>query len=403
MPFALRVLLYKFVMVMLKLVTVFIPAPKPTIYSGSGSSLKLCESLKFMGVTRILIVTDEMLSKMGLLDAVKKQLEELNIGYVVFDKVVPDPGYQIVEDGVALGQNEHCDAVLGFGGGSSLDAAKVIAARMTNAVSIKKLVGVLKVKNPPVPIFTIPTTAGTGSETTIAAVVSDPDTNQKTPVIDPKLVPVAASLDPDLMTGLPPHITAATGMDALTHAIESYISRHAAPDTDVYALSAVKMIMKYLPVAYEDGANLEAREAMALASFYAGAAFTKANLGYVHAIAHQFGAFYHTPHGLANAIVLPKVLDYSLPAASERLAQLAKATGLGGESDDEQALARKFVDSVKELNQKIGIPITLDKLKQEDIPAIAKGALKEAHYLYPVPRYMNFKQCTQMVSKMLQQ
>lgn len=401
MPFAVRVLLYKFVMVMLKLVTVFIPAPKPTIYSGAGASLKLCESLKYMGVNKLLIVTDEMLVKLGLLDALQKRLKELGIQFVVFDKVVPDPGYQIVEAGVDLGVSHQCDAVLGFGGGSSLDAAKIIAARLTNPVAIKKLVGVLKVKVAPVPIFTIPTTAGTGSETTIAAVVSDPDTNQKTPVIDPKLVPVAAALDPELMTGLPPHITAATGMDALTHAVESYISRHAAPDTDVYALSAVKMIMKYLPIAYEDGENLEAREAMALASFYAGAAFTKANLGYVHAIAHQFGAFYHTPHGLANAIVLPKVLDYSLPAASQRLAQLAVATGLGNSTEDNKVLAQKFVDSVKALNQKIGIPATLDKLKKEDIPAIAKGALKEAHYLYPVPRYMNNKQCQQMVTAML--
>lgn len=401
MPFALRVLLYKFVMVLLKLVTVFIPAPKPTIYSGAGSSLKLCESLRFMGVSRLLIVTDEMLAKMGLLDAVKKRLDELGIEYVVFDKVVPDPGYQIVEDGVSLGIDKKCNAVLGFGGGSSLDAAKVIAARMTNAVPISKLVGVLKVKKAPVPIFTIPTTAGTGSETTIAAVVSDPESNQKTPVIDPKLVPIAAALDPELMTGLPPHITAATGMDALTHAVESYISRHAAPDTDVYALSAVKMIMKYLPVAYQNGQDLEAREAMALASFYAGAAFTKANLGYVHAIAHQFGAFYHTPHGLANAIVLPKVLDYSLPAASERLAELAIATEVGQKGESEQVLAQKFVDSVKQLNETIGIPVTLDKLKEEDIPKICKGALKEAHYLYPVPRYMDFAQCKQMVSLML--
>lgn len=282
-----------------------------------------------------------------------------------------------------------------------MDAAKVIAARMTNDVPIGKLVGVLKVRTAPVAIFTVPTTAGTGSETTIAAVVSDPVTNQKTPVIDPKLVPIAAALDPELMTGLPPHITAATGMDALTHAVESYISRHAAPDTDVYALSAIKMIMKHLPVAYEDGNNLAAREAMALASFYAGAAFTKANLGYVHAIAHQFGAFYHTPHGLANAIVLPKVLDYSLPAAQSRLAELAVATGLGHQSEDDTALAKKFVASVKELNAQIGIPVTLDKLKKEDIPAIVKGALKEAHYLYPVPRYMDNKQCTDMVTGML--
>lgn len=399
--FALQVVLYKFVMVMLKLVTVFIPAPKPTIYSGAGSCLKLCESLSHMGIDKVLIVTDEMLPKLGLLDNTQRKLEALGIEYVLFDKVVPDPGYQIVEDGVTMGTKNGCTAVLGFGGGSSLDAAKVIAARMTNNVPISKLVGVLKVKIAPVPIFTVPTTAGTGSETTIAAVVSDPVTNQKTPVIDPKLVPVAAALDPELMTGLPPHITAATGMDALTHAVESYISKHAAPDTDVYALSAVKMIMKHLPVAYEDGNNLAAREAMALASFYAGAAFTKANLGYVHAIAHQFGAFYHTPHGLANAIVLPKILDYSLPSAQSRLAELAVATGLGHQSEDDNALAKKFVASVKELNQKIGIPVTLDKLKQEDIPAIVKGALKEAHFLYPVPRYMDSKQCKEIVSGML--
>jgi alcohol dehydrogenase class IV len=354
-----------------------------------------------MGVDKVLIVTDEMLPKLGLLDTTQKKLEELGIEYVLFDKVVPDPGYQIVEDGVAMGVKSGCNAVLGFGGGSSLDASKVIAARMTNDDPISKMVGVLKVKKAPVPIYAVPTTAGTGSETTIAAVVSDPDSNQKTPVIDPKLVPVAAALDSELMTGLPPHITAATGMDALTHAVESYISKHATPDTDVYSLAAVKMIMKHLPVAYEDGGNLAAREGMALASFYAGAAFTKANLGYVHAIAHQFGAFYHTPHGLANAIVLPKVLDYSLPAARSRLAELAVATGLGHQTEDDAALAEKFVASVKDLNEKIGIPVTLDKLKKEDIPAIVKGALKEAHYLYPVPRYMDSKQCTQMVSGML--
>lgn len=399
--FALQVLLYKFVMVVLRLVIIFIPAPKPTIYSGAGSSLKLCESLAHMGVDKVLIVTDEMLPKLGLLDTTQKKLEELGIEYVLFDKVVPDPGYQIVEDGVAMGVKSGCNAVLGFGGGSSLDASKVIAARMTNDDPISKMVGVLKVKKAPVPIYAVPTTAGTGSETTIAAVVSDPDSNQKTPVIDPKLVPVAAALDSELMTGLPPHITAATGMDALTHAVESYISKHATPDTDVYSLAAVKMIMKHLPVAYEDGGNLAAREGMALASFYAGAAFTKANLGYVHAIAHQFGAFYHTPHGLANAIVLPKVLDYSLPAARSRLAELAVATGLGHQAEDDAALAEKFVASVKDLNEKIGIPVTLDKLKKEDIPAIVKGALKEAHYLYPVPRYMDSKQCTQMVSGML--
>lgn len=401
MPFSIKVIFYRILMVLLKFVTVFIPAPKPTIYSGAGSAKKMCSTISHFGADKLLIVTDSMLVKIGVVEEITAELERLGIQYVVFDEILPDPSYGLVEKGVQVALENQATGILAIGGGSPIDAAKVIAARATNSKSIKELTGILKVKQPCLPLFVVPTTAGTGSETTIAAVVSNPSTNQKTPVIDPKLVPVAAALDPTLMLGLPPAITAATGMDALTHAVESYLSKHAAPDTDHYALAAVKMIMKNLPICYEDGKNIEARESMALASFYAGAAFTKANLGYVHAIAHQFGAYYHTPHGLANAIVLPYVLEYSLPAAHKRLAQLAIAIDLGVEGEPHAVLAQRFVDAVKQLNEKIGIPSTLEELKSQDVSQIAKGALKEAHYLYPVPRYMDKSQCEQIIRDML--
>lgn len=401
MPFALKVILYRILMVLLKFVTVFIPAPKPTIYSGAGSAKKMCSTIAHFGSDKLLIVTDAMLVKIGVVAEITDELERLGVQYVVFDEILPDPSYDLVEKGVQVAIENQANGILAIGGGSPIDAAKVIAARVTNNKSIKDLTGILKVKQPCLPLFVVPTTAGTGSETTIAAVVSNPSTNQKTPVIDPKLVPVAAALDPTLMLGLPPAITAATGMDALTHAVESYLSKHAAPDTDHYALAAVKMIMKNLPVCYADGKNEQARESMALASFYAGAAFTKANLGYVHAIAHQFGAFYHTPHGLANAIVLPHILEYSLPSAQKRLAELALAVDLGVAGEPHAVLAQRFVDAVKQLNQDIGIPSTLETLKASDVSAIAKGALKEAHYLYPVPRYMDKSQCERIIRDML--
>lgn len=357
--------------------------------------------MQHFGVKKVLVVTDEMLVKLGVVGGITKHLDDLGIDHFNFAEVLPDPSYEVVEKGERVCRENHCDAILAIGGGSPLDAAKIIAAKMTNDKTVKQLTGILKVSKPCLPLFVIPTTAGTGSETTIAGVVSDPETNQKTPVIDPKLVPIAAALDPTLMSGLPPHITAATGMDALTHAVESYVSRHASAETDNYARAAVKMIMKNLPIAYEDGKNLDAREAMAMASFYAGAAFTKANLGYVHAIAHQYGALYHTPHGLANAIVLPYIMEYSMLAAKDRLAELAVEIGVGTKDEAPERLAQKFVTALKELNQKIGIPTQLDSLQESDIDRVAQGALKEAHYLYPVPKYMDMAQCRTIVRKML--
>jgi alcohol dehydrogenase class IV len=210
-----------------------------------------------------------------------------------------------------------------------------------------------------------------------------------------------AALDPALMTGLPPHITAATGIDALTHAVEAFVGQWATPYSDGMALAAVGMIFRHLRTACRDGADLGAREKMALASTYAGLAFTRANVGYVHAIAHQFGGRYHTPHGLANAIMLPHVLRYSAPAIKDRLARLAVRAGVGEATERNADLADKFLDAVEALLRDVGIPTHLDALQADDIPALAAAACHEAHTGYPVPRYMSQQQCEDLIRRVL--
>jgi alcohol dehydrogenase class IV len=246
----------------------------------------------------------------------------------------------------------------------------------------------------------VPTTAGTGSEVTVAAVIADPEHHSKIVIVDTRLVPRMAALDPALMTGLPAPITAATGIDALTHAVEAFIGNWASEHTDGLALAAVGMVFAHLRTACHDGANLESREQMALASTYAGMAFTRANVGYVHAIAHQFGGRYHTPHGLANAIVLPHVLRFSKGAAERKLAKLAVRIGLGDAAERDDVLAQRFIEAVEALCADIGIPTTLAALKSADIPGIARTALAEGQG-YPVPRYMTQSQCEGLLRKLL--
>ncbi len=400
-PFPAKVKGYENLMKALKGVTKALPFPKPTLFSGPGSSLQLCEAIAQMGMTRILIVTDAMLIKLGLLDDIQAELKKHGVKFVIYDGVKPDPTIAQIEDGLKVLKKEKCQAILAVGGGSSIDAAKVIAARATNKKSIEKMEGLFKVFKTPMPLYAIPTTAGTGSEVTVAAVVSNPEKQKKSAIMDTKLVPVMAALDGTLMTGLPPAITAATGMDALTHAVEAYISKNALPDTDTYAIAATKLIMENLPTAVKNGSDVEARQNMTQASFYAALAFTRAGVGYVHAIAHNFGAYYHTPHGLANAIILPYVLEYSKPNCTERLARLAEVSGLKKRGNKKSQLADKFIEHIRELNREFGIPEKHDKLREEDIPAIAKAALKEAHYTYAVPRYMDQKTCEDFIRQML--
>jgi len=401
MLFSLKVPYYKSMAKVMKIAAAVVPMPKPTLFTGEDSSLELCQAISQLGYKKLLIVTDEVLVKIGLLDKIKERLSELNVAYVIYDGILPDPTYDQVHKGVDILANNHCDAILAVGGGSPIDASKAIAAKATNNKPLEKMAGLFKLRKAPMPLFAIPTTAGTGSEVTIVSVVSDPITHQKTPIIDPKLVPVMAALDGGMMLGLPASVTAATGMDALTHAIESFISVNATPDTDAYGLAATRLIMENLETAVKDGKNLEARQNMAMASYYAGLAFTKASVGYVHAIAHNFGAYYSTPHGLANSIVLPHILDYSKGSIINRLAQLAEVSGLRKGNETNAQLADKFIAKIRSMLKEFEIPEQLDTLKTDDIPKIAKSALEEAHNNYPVPKYMDQKVCESLLIKMV--
>lgn len=397
----LQVIAFKGIMNGIKLATKIIPMPKPTLFSGEGSSLELCDAIAQRGINRVMIVTDSMLVQLGLLKSIEKRLHKHGVKTVVFDGVLPDPSYDQVNSGLAFLKQHHSEAILAVGGGSSIDAAKVIAAGATNNKAIDKMVGMFRVWNAPLPFFAIPTTAGTGSEATVGAVISDPVSHKKGLIIDPKLMPMMAALDAGLMTGLPAPMTAATGMDALTHAIEAFISVNASPETDGYALAATRLIMENLPKVMADGSDLVARQHMAQASFYAGLAITKASLGYVHAISHNLGAYYGTPHGVGNAIVLPYVLDYSKDAVASRLATLAEVSELkkGGETDDQ--LATIFINHIRLMLEAFNIPDKLEALRADDIPNITRCALKEAHYNYPVPKYLDQRACETLLKHML--
>jgi len=399
--FSLKVQYYKGLAKALKVAAAVIPMPKPTLFTGSGSSIELCQAIGQLGFKKILIVTDEILVDIGLLEKIEQSLQQQDISYVIYDGILPDPSYDQVEAGLQVLRNNHCEAILAVGGGSPIDASKAIAAKATNHKDIKKMAGLFKLRSAPLPLFAIPTTAGTGSEVTIVSVVSDPVTHQKTPIIDPKLVPMMAALDGSLMLGLPPSVTAATGMDALTHAIESFISVNATPETEAYSIAATRLIMENLETAVKDGKNLEARQNMAMASYYAGLAFTKASVGYVHAIAHNFGALYSTPHGLANSIVLPHILDYSKEEIIDRLAQLAEAGGLKTGRESKNQLATRFIAKIRKMLKAFDIPDRLDALKVDDIPKIAKLALEEAHMNYPVPKYMDQDVCESILADMV--
>ena len=382
-------------------VTRLLPIPQPTLMVGPGASGRLGQAVGGFGHRQVLIVTDEVVSKLGLLKPLVDALAAAGTGFTVFDEVAPDAPIPVIEKGIEVFSREHCDAIVAFGGGSVLDAAKVIGLAAANDRHPRSLVGYFRALRGPVPIYAVPTTAGTGSEVTVAAVISDPENERKLVIADTRIVPKMAALDPLLMTGLPKPVTAATGMDALTHAVEAYIGYWGTSFTDRMALSAVSMIYENLPLAYNDGANLAAREKMALASTYAGLAFTRANVGNVHAIAHQLGGKYHTPHGLANAIVLPHVLRFSAAEITGRLADLAIHARLGNEGEAEEELADRFLDSVEALAASVGIPRRLDALRESDIPALAKAACWEADTSYPVPRRMTQDDCEAILRALL--
>lgn len=359
----------------------------PEQISGEGSLAKLPAFAKNHGWKSALLVTDQGLMSLGMAQPIIDGFKAEGMNIVVYDKVVPNPTITNIEEGLKLYHDNKCDVIIALGGGSPMDCAKGIGARVARPNKpIPKMKGILRVLKQLPPLVAIPTTSGTGSEATLAAVISNPDTHEKYPINDPVLIPRYAVMDPLLTVGLPKHITSTTGMDALTHAVEAYIGSENTSATKKNAVAATQLIFKYLKRAYDDGQDKEARNKMQEASLLAGMAFTRAYVGYVHAVAHSLGGFYGVPHGLANAVILPHVLDAYGKKAYKKLARLAEAVGIEGA--DDEAKAKKFIQEIKDMNAYMDIPTKIQgkwTIKEEDIPTMADRAFKEANPLYPVP------------------
>lgn len=373
----------------MKLGNYFMGYRMPEYLSGPGSIKKLPEFMLEKGAKKVLVVTDKGLMNLGLPNEMLKALEENNIEYVVFSDVNPNPTSSDVEAGYKLYSENNCQCIVAFGGGSPMDCAKGIAAKSARpSKSIAQLQGILKVHKRIPLFFAVPTTAGTGSETTVAAVITDDATHRKASINDPSILPKYAVLDPELTVGLPPYITAITGMDALCHAVEAYTNyTYSTPLERQLAKDAVKLVHENLLTAYKDGKNIEARQNMLMASFYAGRAFTRCCVGYVHAIGHTLGGLYNIPHGLAMGTLLPHVMRQFGESAHRRLAELADVIGIQGSNDKEKA--EKFIAWIEELKAELGLPVGIEGIKDEDIPQMIEWAMKEANPLYPVPEIWN--------------
>lgn len=309
-----------------------LPWRMPNIISGSKSICKLPYKVKNDGVKKVLVITTAGSIKRGSLNEMFDELKKENISYVIYDDVQPDPTIECIEAVVKFYKKEACEGIIAVGGGSVMDCAKVTGARIVKPKkSVSQMAGLMKIRKELPPLYTVPTTAGTGSETTVAAVVTDSSTHLKYAVSDLCLIPKYAVLDPELTCGLPKNLTAITGMDALTHAVEAYTNKYSSKESRKYALDAVKLIFENLKKAYDNGKNIEVRENMLKASYYAGVAFTRSYVGYVHAIAHAVGGLYGVPHGMANAVILPVVLEAYGEAIYKNLAELADATSVPGD------------------------------------------------------------------------
>lgn len=361
-----------------------LPWRMPNVISGNGSIYKLPEQVKKDGLKKVLIITTAGFIKRGSLRGLFDEIEKENILYAVYDKVKPDPTIECIEDAVKVYNKEKCEGIIAVGGGSVMDCAKITGARVVKpGKSINQMAGMLKIRKKLPPLYAVPTTAGTGSETTVAAVVTDGSTHYKYAVNDICLMPEYAVLDPALTCGLPKDLTSITGMDALTHAVEAYTNKYSFKESKKYALDAVRLIFENLTKAYDNGNNIEVRDNMLKASYYAGVAFTRSYVGYVHAIAHAVGGLYGIPHGMANSVILPVVLEAYGQSIYKELAELADASGIQGKTEQEKA--KNFISAIKKMNHYMGIPDKLGVIKEDDITEIINRASKEANPAYPVP------------------
>ena len=338
----------------------------------------------------ILVVTDKGIVLNKLIEPVEEVLKETGIKYYIYDKTQPNPTTSNVEEALKLYLENKCDTIIAIGGGSALDCAKGVGARAAYPKkALKKMAGVLKVIKKIPTLIAIPTTAGTGSETTLAAVITDSETHHKYPIMSFSLIPHYAILDAKLTYSLPPHLTSTTGMDALTHAVEAFIGRSTTRKTRLLAIDAIKMIFENIEKAYNNGSDYKARKNMLDASYKAGVAFSMSYVGYIHAIAHSLGGKYNIPHGLANAIIMPYVLEQYGKSAYKKLHYLGIITNVCSNDDSYEEGAKKFIEAIRKLNKNMNIPSNIKDIMKDDIKELAKIAEKEANPLYPVPRLMD--------------
>ena len=351
---------------------------QPTrIRFGVGAIEQLPELVKELGGSKVFLVMDPGVVKAGLDDQIIAPLKKAKMGYEVYDKIDPEPGLKLADNGTKLAKKAKCDCVIGVGGGSAMDVAKAISILLTNGGKAEDYLGLGKIKKPGVPKIMVPTTAGTGAEVTFTAVFINEKTKSKGGMNGDPLYPEATLLDPALTVSVPPKITAATGIDAFTHALEAYVSTQAHPISDMYALQAIELISANLPLAYANGDNLEARTNMLLGSLLGGKALATAGVGLVHAMAYPLGGMFGIPHGLANAVLLPYVVDYNLIGNPEKYAVVAEIMGFAELDTPTRDAAHSLVDALFTMNHDVGIPMSLDELgiPSDKIPEMAKIAL----------------------------
>lgn len=375
--------------------------PFPEEISGRGCSRDLPPVLNQYGMQHPMVVTGPIVGKL-IVPPILEDLREAGIPYTLFDQVEENPSVQTVEKIRALYLAEQCDSFLCIGGGSPIDAGKAAAARIARPkLPVNKMAGMMKILKKLPPLVAVPTTAGTGSEATIGAVISDHENHHKYAITDPCLMPACAVLDPLLTVTMPPFVTATTGLDALTHAVESYVTwAYNNNFTNRCAEEAVVKIFRYLEQAYADGSDIDAREQMLIASYKAGLAFTRTGVGYVHGIAHTLGGLYNTPHGLANAVILPIVLEDYGACVHPQLAHLAEITGVQTMGTDAEK-AHAFIAAIRGMNQRMGLPTGFDFIRQEDYDQIIHWALDEANKTYPVPVVYNEERCRHVLNRIV--
>ena len=341
----------------------------------------------------VLVVTDAGIVKNRLLAPLEDVLAQNKVKYTVYDRTQPNPTVDNVEEALLIYKENRCDTLIAIGGGSAMDCAKAVGARVVYPrKTVGKMGGILRVLRRLPTLIAIPTTAGTGSETTLASVITDGDTHHKYALMSFPLIPHYAVLDAALTYTLPPSLTSTTGMDALTHAVEAYIGRSTTRETRRLAIEATKLIFENVERAYVDGHDHEARENMLHAAYKAGVAFSKSYVGYIHAVAHSLGGRYGTPHGLANAVIMPYVLEEYGACVYKKLHSLGVVAGVCSADDTHEAGAKKFIEAIKMLNAKMNIPDTLTGIKKEDIVQMARHAEREANPLYSVPKLMTQKE-----------